>query len=141
MTARVIPMISEHAEQVALFRWADLMNTRWPELCLMHAIPNGGKRDRVTAALLKAEGVRAGVPDISLPVAREEWHGLYIEMKTRRGSVSAHQKRWMKQLQKQGYLAAICRGWEPASELITNYLNGDAREYLKEKKQNERKVN
>ena len=67
---------SEHAEQVALFKWAEFAAARWPELTLMHAIPNGGHRNKITAARLKAEGVRAGVPDICLPVARGGWHGL-----------------------------------------------------------------
>ena len=116
---------SEHVEQVALFNWADFQRLKMPELQLLHAIPNGGKRDRITAARLKAEGVRAGVPDIFLPVAREPWHGLYIELKTRRGRVTEHQKRWIVGLREQGYMAAVCRGWHPASALIKAYLAGE----------------
>lgn len=39
----------------------------WP---LLFAIPDGGRRDAVTGAHLKAEGVRAGVPDMFLAVPR-----------------------------------------------------------------------
>ncbi len=123
---------SEHAEQVALFNWASIQSATSPELQLLHAIPNGGKRDRVTAALLKAEGVRAGVPDIFLPVARERWHGLYIELKTERGRVTEHQKRWIRELRQQGYMAAVCRGWHPASALIKAYLAGEISQHIKE---------
>src|SRR5262245_46077094 len=72
---------SEHVEQVALFKWAARNQGREPLLCLLFAIPNGGKRDKVTAARLKAEGVKAGVPDICLPVARMGYYGFWIEMK------------------------------------------------------------
>ena len=55
--------MSEHDEQVLIFKWARLSEGRWPELALLFAIPNGGHRHKAVAAKLKAEGVRAGVPD------------------------------------------------------------------------------
>ena len=54
----------EHVEQAALFRWAEFARARLPELTLLHAIPNGGHRHKATAARLKAEGVKRGVPDL-----------------------------------------------------------------------------
>ena len=46
------------------------------------AIPNGGKRSKVTAAIMKAEGVLAGVPtareqgfDVVWPIIRGLWMG------------------------------------------------------------------
>ena len=62
---------SEHEEQVALFEWAEWNKRQYPELELMFAIPNGGQRHVVVAKKLKDEGVKAGVPDIFLPVARQ----------------------------------------------------------------------
>lgn len=117
---------SEHDEQAALFRWAAFAANRWPELALMFAVPNGGHRHKIVAARLKAEGVKAGVPDICLPVPRGAWHGLFIEMKTRTGSASREQKRWLGALQAQGYRVAVCKGWEAAKELIEEYLASDA---------------
>ncbi len=112
----------EHAEQVALFRWAAIARSRYPELALLYAIPNGGHRHIQVARRLKAEGVKPGVPDICLPVPRGNWGGLYIELKTARGAVSKAQCGWLKALQDQGYLATVCRGWEPARTLIEEYL-------------------
>ena len=57
----------EHDQQVLLFRWA----SHYRELDCMYAIPNGGHRDVRVAARLKAEGVKAGVPDICLPIPRD----------------------------------------------------------------------
>lgn len=114
---QVIP--TEHDEQCALFAWA-----AWkPELHLMHAIPNGGKRDIRTAAKLKAEGVKPGVPDIFLPVAKGGFHGLYIELKRRKGgTLSKAQEAWIRALMAQGYLCAVCHGWEAARAEIERYM-------------------
>ena len=79
------------------FRWAALAKSRWPELVLLHAIPNGGHRHKAVAVRMKAEGMKAGVPDICLPVPRGSWHGLYLELKTEDGSVSRAQRRWLEQ--------------------------------------------
>lgn len=124
MTATVIP--TEHQEQCSLFEWAAFQEGFWPELRLMHAIPNGGKRDKVTAARMKAEGVKPGVPDICLPVPRGDKHGLYIEMKRRKGgSVSADQLKWLDNLMRQGYECHVCRGCEEARSVILDYLKRD----------------
>lgn len=62
----------EEIEQTCLFRWAALESGAHPELALLHAIPNGGKWSKSEAARMKAAGVKPGVPDMFLPVAREE---------------------------------------------------------------------
>ena len=112
----------EHAEQAALFRWAEFARSRLPELALLHAIPNGGHRHKATAARLKAEGVKRGVPDVCLPVARNGAHGLYIELKTERGKPTPEQLGWIRALRRQGYAAEVCRGWEQARSMIEHYL-------------------
>ena len=109
-----------------MFEWAAFQECVWPELRLLHAIPNGGKRDKVTAARLKAEGVKPGVPDVCLPVPRGDTHGLYIEMKRRKGgSVSADQLKWLDNLMRQGYECHVCRGCEEARQVILDYLKRD----------------
>lgn len=118
---RVIP--TEHQEQCALFEWAAWQEGVWPELRLLHAIPNGGKRDIRTAARLKAEGVKPGVPDIFLPVSRGGKHGLYIELKRRKGGViSKEQEAWIRALCAQEYECCVCHGWDQAREAILEYL-------------------
>ena len=72
---------------------------------------------------LRAQGVKSGVPDLCLPVARGASHGLYIELKRQRGGrISEEQVRWINGLLKQGYAAAICKGWQEAASVITDYL-------------------
>jgi len=73
---------------------------------------------------MKREGVLAGVSDVFLPVAREKYHGLYIEMKVKGGRLSDSQKWWIEEVGKQGYLARVCFGWVEAKGVITSYLEG-----------------
>ena len=116
--------ISEGAEQATLFSWAAMKRGKWPELELLFHIPNGGSRGKAEAARFKAEGVKAGVPDLFLPVARGPYHGLFIEMKRQKGGkVSDAQKAWILDLIDQGYLAVVCYGCKDAAELIEDYLD------------------
>ena len=112
----------ESDEQQSLFQWSKLMQGRYPELSLLHSIPNGGKRNIREAARLKKEGALAGVSDIFLPVARKGFHGLYVELKVKGGKTSDNQKWWISETTKQGYLSVVCVGWVEASEVIGEYL-------------------
>lgn len=142
---------SEHSEQVELFRWSnevayagfELVLAQAPKpyakdqlkpvptLQLMHAIPNGGARgndtqtNKIRGAMLKAEGVKKGVPDIFLPVPLNGYHGLYIEMKVadkKRGRPSAEQLEFLDKVGALGYAYAICYGAEEAKSAICRYF-------------------
>lgn len=94
---------------------------------MLYHIPNGGSRGKAEAGRFKAEGVKSGVPDICLPVARGEYHGLYIELKRRQGGrLSVNQRIWIDELRRQGYCATVCNGWEEAVAVIVAYLEGRA---------------
>tara|TARA_R110000868_G_scaffold21307_1_gene88515 strand:- start:2768 stop:3313 length:546 start_codon:yes stop_codon:yes gene_type:complete len=116
---------TEHEEQVALFAWARDNESRMPGLALMFAIPNGGDRHAAVAAKLKAEGVKAGVPDVFLPVAAGGKHGLWIELKRRKGGrVSEVQAAWMTALSEQGYAVGLSYGADEAIATVLDYLGG-----------------
>lgn len=118
---RMIP--TEAEEQIAVFSWAALNIGRFPELELMHHIPNGGKRSKSEAVRFRAMGVKAGVCDIFLPVARGAWHGLYVEMKALDGRLSVVQEKYMTAVKAQGYCCRVCFGAEEAIEVISEYLS------------------
>jgi hypothetical protein len=121
---------SEEGHQKFLFDWVDLQFKAIPELALLFAIPNGGLRHPAVAAMLKRTGVRAGVPDLFLPVARGPWHGLFIEMKRPAypllkkpaGTTDPDQEKWLERLDVQGYCCWVCWGWEDARNRILEYL-------------------
>lgn len=115
---------TEAQEQTALFQWAGMMTGKWPELRILHHIPNGGSRNAIEAARLKAQGVKPGVPDIFLPCAKKGFYGLYIELKRQKGGrVSEEQKSMIDALRDEGYKVAVCKGWEEAKNVITEYMN------------------
>lgn len=124
-TGNLVP--SESTEQIWLFQWAAQMaRIRWPELDLLFHCPNGGKRSAIAAARFKAEGVKAGVPDIVLPVPRCGYHGLFIELKRQSGGkVSVYQKAYLDALRAQGYCAEVCKGFHAAADLIERYMKGE----------------
>lgn len=124
MTRIICP--TEAQEQTWVFQWAAMMaNAKWPELELMYHIPNGGSRNRVEAARLKGQGVKPGVPDIFLPVARKGRHGLFIELKRKvGGKISPEQNRMIGELNRQGYMAVVCKGWQAAADVIEEYMGG-----------------
>lgn len=115
-------MLSEHQEQANLIKWANLQARLYPELALLFAIPNGGLRDVRVARKLKLEGVKSGVPDLFLPVARRGYHGLFIELKSTKGKPTKKQVSWLAQLDKQGFKAVVCRGFDAATGEIIRYL-------------------
>ena len=115
-------MLSEAQEQKLLFQWAQYSRQMFPELELLFHVPNGGRRVGREAASLKKQGVKAGVPDLILPVARGEYFGLYIELKVGTNKPKEHQLKWIEQLKEQGYFVEVCYGWLEASEVIKNYL-------------------
>lgn len=116
---------TEAEEQRALFRWAALASGAHPELRKLFHIPNEGRRSVVTGRRMKEEGMKSGVPDICLPVARGGYHALYIELKrVKGGRVTDAQRRWLYDLNVEGNRAVVCKGWNAAREEIENYLRG-----------------
>lgn len=119
-TRRTAP--SEHSEQVALMEWTALVRGRYPELDFLYAVPNGGFRQPATARKLKEEGVKPGVPDLCLPVARSGFHGFYLEMKAADGRLSDIQVRWLTALRSHGYAACVAYSFDQARQLLVDYL-------------------
>ena len=113
---------SEATEQECVINWARHNEYRCPDLKLLHHIPNGGSRNRAEAVHLKAQGVKAGVPDLCLPVPRGEKHGLYIEMKWKNNKPTEKQKWWLKELYRLGYEVAVCWTADAAILTIKQYL-------------------
>ena len=88
MSSRIVPTESE--EQQWLFKWAAYESAARSELKLLYHIPNEGKRSRATGGRLRAEGLKKGVPDVCLPVARGNCHGLYGRRRLNSSSANGH---------------------------------------------------
>ena len=108
--------MSEHHEQCAVADWLDWNHIRF------YAIPNGGDRNVVVAAKLKAEGVKRGVPDLCICVKTKEYAGLYVEMKYGKNKPTAEQRDWIEHLNGAGYMAVVCYSADEAIKVIKGYL-------------------
>lgn len=115
------PGDEEHRLQVACVQW---FRYQYPKHSHnLFAVPNGGKRDKVTAAKLKAEGALAGVADLILLMPNNQYHALCIEMKTSSGRQADTQRKWQKLIEQDGYKYVICRSIDEFILEVSDYIN------------------
>lgn len=114
---------SEHIHQTALFDLLRLNESKYPILKHIFAIPNGGQRHKAVAAKLKAEGVKAGIFDIFVPIPKGSSHGMFIEMKYGKNKLTKEQNEFGIFAACYGYDAQVCYSWQEAAKVIENYLD------------------
>ncbi|WP_300878001.1 VRR-NUC domain-containing protein [uncultured Bacteroides sp.] len=115
------PFDREHRLQCSCVRWFKLQYPQYAHS--LFAVPNGSKRDAVTAARLKEEGVLAGVSDLILLKSNRFYGALLIEMKTDKGRQSPAQKEWEARITADGYKYVIVRSLEEFIKVIKEYLS------------------
>lgn len=114
---------SEDESQMCVIDWCKLQKWKKGNLAdYIHHSPNGGNRSMSEARAFKKMGTKAGFPDLFLPIAKEPFSGLFIEMKIATGTVSASQKAYHPLLEDEGYRVEVCYTAEGAINLIKNYL-------------------
>ena len=123
-------MKREEAQQQAIVvQWARSMAMyqpqKYPFLGLLHASLNGVPLTVVQRSIAKGQGQLNGVCDLLLPVARQGYHGLFIEMKSKKGVLSPDQKEFIKNVVACGYKADVCYSANDAIEVIDGYYELD----------------
>lgn len=89
----------------------------------IYAVPNGMYTLPQVAANHKAMGLLSGVPDLCLPYPTDEYHGLYIELKSgASGKESKNQLDYIDYLNSVGYNAVVCRDEHSFIRVIKDYL-------------------
>ena len=125
----------EYHEQVKLINWciANKDNELLPNIDRIFSIPNGAHVSKAQRGKLVAEGMRAGVSDMFLPVPRRKFFGLWIEMKAPaivdakgkqvkpKGATKKNQKEWLSSMSELGYACIIVYGRDEAVSAILNY--------------------
>ena len=148
--AKKRPRHIEDDEQEFIFqKWAPVAVLKWPEVALLHAVPNGGRRNKFEAERLRRQGVKAGMLDMDLPVEGyikpvlpppgqpatieilgRRYVGLRIELKRpwivggNNEYPSHDQKWWMSALQDAGHCVCLCYGAAQAIASLEAYLTG-----------------
>lgn len=112
--------MTEHDIQTAFFNWLAYQK-KLDGIELAFAVPNGGERNAIVGAKLKAEGVKRGVPDVLWPVARGGFIGLAIEFKSPDGNPTKEQRDRIDRMQREGWYVALCWSWGAAARLVQGY--------------------
>jgi len=108
----------EYHIQIAVIRW---MQMQYPHI-LFTIAPSGMKLPIGVATKLKRMGYSKGTPDIMIFEPRGEYHGLFIELKTKTGRITPAQLAWIEMLTVRDYYATVCRSFDEAKDTIKKYL-------------------
>jgi hypothetical protein len=123
--------LNEDRHQEILFQWAGLSCGLYPELKWLYAsnqgVAYGGSREENAkrGAKMRRRGVKKGVADLCLPVRRNRYSGLYIELKRIGGKIRPEQVEFGAFVTEQGFKFAVCEGWDAARATIIAFLRGD----------------
>lgn len=124
------PRQLEFQEQCAVILWASARYEedpiKWRDLDLLHCSLNGVPLTKAQAGRAKAQGMKAGVYDLLLPVPIGGYHGLFIEMKSEEGRESDDQKEFGRRVRSLGYKAVTCYGAAEARLAIREYYEQGA---------------
>ncbi|HCG8859895.1 TPA: VRR-NUC domain-containing protein [Vibrio parahaemolyticus] len=120
-TERTNPILKEHWLQVRIFY---TMEIKYPSMYeLAFAVPNGGHRTKRAAQLMPYEGQKKGTPDICIPDPRGKYHGMFLEVKTDKGTASKEQKAKAELYRKRGYYVVIAKGFVQCMEELAKYYD------------------
>jgi hypothetical protein len=117
----------EQEMQAAIFQWMRLHEKVYPQLAYAHAIPNGGFRTKVEAAILKRTGVKAGISDICFPWPGTDlngcrYAGMYMELKAPGNPLTEEQERFLRFVSTNGFLGVCVNNFDAAIARIKAYL-------------------
>lgn len=113
-----------HPESKLQIQCVTWFRYQYPHLApLFFAVPNGGSRNKREAAIMKAEGITAGVSDLILNIPGGAHAQLAIEMKDTKGTQSAAQKRYQRYAQAVGIKYIICKSFDDFRSEVINYLD------------------
>ena len=106
----------EAFEQIAVVDYCEALHIP------VYHVPNEEKRSLARGNKLKRMGMRAGVPDLVIPLARGGWFGLYIEMKYGKNKTTPAQDSWLELLSRNHYKCHVCYGADAAMKAINDYI-------------------
>jgi hypothetical protein len=78
-----------------------------------YAVPNGGVRSKVTAAIMKSTGTRPGVPDLAFV--------FFLEVKSATGRATEHQLQAISDINRAGGYAAIGQGIDACLQILQQW--------------------
>lgn len=112
---------SEFSIHIAVVKW---FNLQYPILADdFHHFANERRCTPREGYTLKRMGVKRGVPDFFLAYPRNNYAGLWLELKSKNGKLSAEQKLFLERKSQNGYAASCAWSFEQAQDIINKYLS------------------
>ncbi len=118
---------SESQEQIAAMEWLRL---QYPHIAehTMH-IGNERKASYFVGYIMKQMGVLKGASDLFMAWPSGGYHGLFIEVKSKTGRPTPHQKAFIQRMVDVGYYACICYGAEEVIETMRYYIKLPSKDF------------
>ncbi len=109
--------MKEYDLQVMICKYLDSKN-------ILYCGSMGGQYQKYHSQRIKMKksGYKSGFPDLFIYEPRGKYSGLAIELKIGYNKASKKQIEWCDRLNKKGYLALICNGWDKTIKQIDKYL-------------------
>ncbi len=108
---------SEDALQKSVAKYLDSVGAFW------YHCPNGGSRNGIEAAKLKAMGVKPGVPDCMILDQKHDYSGLAIELKVGYNKPSEHQLAIFDKLVERNWMVVVSWSLDEVIDLIDWYYD------------------
>lgn len=111
---------TESNEQIAAMDWLRLQHPKIAEHTLH--IGNERKASYYAGYIMKRMGVLKGASDLFVAWPNGGYHGLFIEVKSKKGKPTPEQLAFIERMNAVGYHACVCYGAEEIINTITWYL-------------------
>jgi hypothetical protein len=110
--------------QIACVKW---FHYQYPKH-IITSFPAGfvfaGSSDKraITGKRMKDMGYLSGTPDLFIPTSKENYHGLFVELKVGKNKPNANQIEVMQKLKDNGFRCEVCYTIEGFIETVKDYL-------------------
>ncbi len=104
---------------INLCRWFNYNYPKYKKRYLRLEV--GGNRTKISQAILKAEGNKAGVSDLFIAIPNKYGGGLWLEVKTKTGRLSGKQEAFQKEM-KDDYQCVTAFGYDECKDAIYQYM-------------------
>jgi hypothetical protein len=120
-------------EEIEQIKALDCLWHYYPKIaCYAIHIANQRKTNWFNANHLKRMGVKKGVPDLFFPKPKGQYHGLWIEVKSKTGKPSKEQIAFMDTAKSDMYWASFAYGAQDVVDIVCIYFDVPAVKVLGE---------
>lgn len=122
MVGRKTLKSSEDDELIAFFKYIEWQSNKDLRLSYIYHIANERRSSWAAGKRLKKNGVKAGVPDVFVPIPTKKHPGLYMEFKVDHNKPTDRQEYFLTGLASLGYVTKVVYSATEAIDVLNRYL-------------------